>query len=253
MADGVATVTLMRPDAGNSLNDEAFRDFWQVAMECESDPDVHAVIVTATGRMYCSGGDLRYFADQGDDMPRALTENATIFHAGIVRLQRMDAPVIVAVNGVAAGAGISLVAAGDIVIASRDAVFVSAYTASGLTPDGSSTYFVAKHVGLMRAKEFTLLNRRLSAEEACDWGLVTRVVPADDLMKEAYGIASDLAKGPTKACGGSKRLMLSAFEGSLEHQLELETVSISNMARTRDGRHGVETFAACGKPEFEGR
>ena len=253
VADGVATITLMRPDAANALNGQAFREIWDVSLKCDDDPAVRAVIITATGRMFCSGGDLKDFASRGDDLPRYLTESATLFHAAITRFQRMDAPVVIAVNGVAAGAGISLVSSGDVVIASEEALFVSAYTASGLTPDGSATYFLAKHVGLMRAKELVLLNRRLTAAEAQDWGLVTRVVAPDGLMDEAREIATGFAKGPTKAFGGAKRLLLSAFDGSLETQLEKESISISDMARTRDGRHGIETFAARGKPTFEGR
>ena len=253
VADNVATITLMRPDAANALNGQAFQEIWHAALAADDDPEVRAVIITATGRMFCSGGDLKDFSSRGDDLPRYLTECATQFHAAITRFQRMDAPVIIAVNGVAAGAGISFASSGDIVLASEDAMFVSAYTASGLTPDGSATYFLAKHIGLLRAKELVLLNRRLTAEEACEWGLVTRVVPADALMDQAREMAAAFAKGPTKAYGGAKRLLLSAFSDSLETQMERETISISDMARTRDGSHGIETFAARGKPTFEGR
>lgn len=253
VAENVATITLMRPDAANALNGEAFREIWQAAMAADDDPEVRAVIFTATGRMFCSGGDLKDFSSKGDDLPRYLTECATLFHAAVTRFQRMDAPVIIAVNGVAAGAGISLASSGDVVLASDEALFVSAYTASGLTPDGSATYFLAKHVGLLRAKELVLLNRRLTASEACDWGLVTRVVPGAELMDAARAMAADFARGPTRAYGGAKRLLLSAFTDPLETQMEKEAISISDMARTRDGRHGIETFAARGKPSFEGR
>jgi 2-(1,2-epoxy-1,2-dihydrophenyl)acetyl-CoA isomerase len=243
----------MRPDAANALNGEAFREIWEASLRCDDEPEIRAVIITATGRMFCSGGDLKDFASKGDGLPKYLTESATLFHAAITRFQRMDAPVVMAVNGVAAGAGISLAASGDVVIASEEALFVSAYTASGLTPDGSATYFLAKHVGLMRAKEMVLLNRRLTAAEALDWGLVTRVVPPEKLMDEAREIAAGFASGPTRAFGGSKRLLLDAYSAALEAQLERESVSIADMARTRDGRHGIETFAARGKPTFEGR
>ena len=252
VADNVATITLMRPDAANALNGQAFREIWQAALAADDDPAVRAVIITATGRMFCSGGDLKDFSSRGDDLPRYLTECATLFHAAITRFQRMDAPVIIAVNGVAAGAGISFASSGDVVLASEEAMFVSAYTASGLTPDGSATYFLAKHIGLLRAKELVLLNRRLTAEEACDWGLVTRVVAADALMDQAREMAAAFAQGPTKAFGGAKRLLLSAFSDSLETQMEREAISISDMARTRDGSHGIATFAARGKPTFEG-
>lgn len=253
VADGVATITLNRPDEANALNGRSFEEFWEVALLCDDDPAVRAVVITATGRFFCAGGDLKDFNGKGDAMPGYLTRSASLFHAGITRFQRMDAPVIMAVNGVAAGAGISLVSAGDVAIAAESASFVSAYTASGLTPDGSSTYFLAKHVGLMRAKELILLNRKLSAAEALDWGLVTRVVPDDTLTDEAMAMATGFANGPTKAFGGAKRLLLSAFDGSLEQQLELETNSIADMARTRDGRAGIDAFANRRKPEFDGR
>ena len=252
VADGIATITLMRPDAANAMNGAMLGEIWEAALICEEDPAIRAVIITATGRMFCAGGDLKDFNARGDGLPAFVTRQATLLHAGITRFQRMDAPVIIAVNGVAAGAGLSLVASGDVVLAADNAAFVSAYTASGLTPDGSSTYFLAKHIGLMRAKEMVLLNRKLTAQEACDWGLVTRVVPSDDLMAEAQKIAHGFAKGATKAYGGAKRLLLSAFDTTLETQLERETVSIADMARTRDGRHGIDAFASGQKPVFDG-
>lgn len=252
VADGVATITLMRPDAANAMNGAMLGEVWEAALICEEDPAIRAVIITATGRMFCAGGDLKEFNSKGDGLPAFVTRQATLLHAGITRFQRMDAPVIIAVNGVAAGAGLSLVSAGDVVLAADSAAFVSAYTASGLTPDGSSTYFLAKHIGLMRAKEMVLLNRKLTAEEACDWGLVTRVVADEDLMVEAQKIAAGFAKGATNAYGGAKRLLLSAYDTTLETQLERETVSIADMARTRDGRHGIDAFANGRKPEFHG-
>ena len=125
--------------------------------------------------------------------------------------QRMDAPLVIAVNGTAAGAGFSLALSGDYILANPEAKFVSAYTASGLTPDGSSTYFLAKHVGLLRAKELVLTNRVLAADEALSWGIVSRVVANEELMTEANKLATNFAAGPTRAYGGSKRLLMSCF------------------------------------------
>ena len=144
---------------------------------CAARPDdVRAVVLTANGDMFCAGGDLKLFNQQDDGLPAFLTHTATMMHNGIIRFQYMDAPVVIAVNGTAAGAGFSMALSGDYVIAAEEAKFVSAYTASGLTPDGSSTYFIAKHVGLMRAKELALTNRVLSAQEAVDWGIASKVV-----------------------------------------------------------------------------
>ncbi|MEM6662024.1 MAG: enoyl-CoA hydratase-related protein [Pseudomonadota bacterium] len=252
VTDGVATITLNRPDDANALDSRMLQEIFYAAVRCDDDLDIRAVIVTGSGRFFCAGGDLKDFMAQGDNLPRFLTEKATFLHAGLVRFQRMNAPVIMAVNGVAAGGGMSMMMGGDVVLASDKAKFVMAYTASGLSPDGTSTYFLAKHVGLLRAKELMFLNRTLTAEEALDWGLVSKVVPGDDLMATAQAMAADFAKGPTLAYGAAKRMMLSAFSNPIETQVELETECISNMMRTHDGRHGLESFAAKKTPEFRG-
>ena len=251
IADGIATITLNREGA-NALDKAMAYELFEVALACDDDPRVRAVVLTGAGKMFCAGGDLKEFAGQGERMAVFITEVATLLHAAITRLQRMDAPVIVAVNGMAAGAGLSLVAAGDITIASEDAAFVSAYTAAGITPDGSSTYFLAKHIGLMRAKELVLTNRRLSAREAHEWGLITRVVAADRLQAEGRALAAQFPAGPTRAYGGAKRLLLTAFANTLETQLEDESVSIGSLTRGHDGREGIEAFAAKRKPDFMG-
>ncbi|MFY0613728.1 MAG: enoyl-CoA hydratase/isomerase family protein [Hyphomicrobiaceae bacterium] len=253
VADGVATITLNRPEAVNAMNRTMMLDLFAVAQRCDADDAIRAVVMTGSGKMFCAGGDLKDFAAQGDDMPAYITELATYLHAAVTRFQRMDAPLVIAVNGMAAGGGLSLVASGDVVMASEDAAFTCAYTNAGITPDGSSTYFLAKHVGLLRAKELVLTNRRLSAQEALDWGLVTRVLPGDQLLAEARALAAQLAAGPTKAYGGAKRLLLSAYSGTLETQLEDESASITKQVKDHDGREGIEAFAARRKPEFKGR
>ncbi|MGI9415675.1 MAG: enoyl-CoA hydratase/isomerase family protein [Hyphomicrobiales bacterium] len=252
VTDGVALITLNRPDAANALDKTMAGDLFDVAVRCDCDAAIRAAVLTANGDMFCAGGDLKSFNSKGEALPQFLTETATMLHNAMIRFQYMDAPLTVAVNGTAAGAGFSIALSGDHVIAAEGAKFVSAYTASGLTPDGSSTYFVAKHVGLLRAKELVLTNRVLSAEEACAWGLVNKVVPPEALMEEAMAVAGRFAKGPTKALGGAKRLLLTAYSASLESQLEAETQSISGMARTHDGVHGIKSFVAKEKPGFRG-
>jgi 2-(1,2-epoxy-1,2-dihydrophenyl)acetyl-CoA isomerase len=145
-----------------------------------------------------------------------------------------------------------MVLSGDYVIASERAKFVSAYTSSGLTPDGSSTYYLAKHVGLLRAKELMLTNRTLTADEAQSWGLVNRVVPPGALMDEAYATARQIASGPTKAFGGVKKLLDTSFSDGLETQLDRETRSIADMMRTNDGPAGIAAFLAKETPRFQG-
>lgn len=250
--DNIATITLDRPDsAANALNARMAEELFDVGILCGS-PDIRAVILTAAGKMFCGGGDLAEM-DAVVDKPAHLTRMATLLHAGLTQLARIDAPVIVAVNGTAGGGGFSLALSGDYVIASDRAKFVSAYTASGLTPDGSSTYYLAKHIGLLRAKELILTNRVLTANEAQDWGLVNKVVAPEAVMNEAHVLASALASGPTKAYGGVKRLLDTAFSEGLETQLDREARSIADMMRTEDGPAGIAAFLAKKTPHFKGK
>ncbi len=249
--DKVATITLDRPDNANALNAQMARELFEVSIRCTHE-DVRAVIFTAKGKMFCAGGDLAEMDAQGDNRPALLTEMATLLHQSLIRFAQIDAPVIMAVNGVAGGGGFSMALSGDFVLAAKSAKFVSAYTASGLTPDGSSTYFLAKHIGLLRAKELLLTNRMLSADDAMEWGMVNRVVEDADLMAEAQKLASGFAKGPSKALGGTKRLLNSAYAARMEEQLELETRSISAMMETHDGPHGLNAFLNKSKPIFKG-
>lgn len=250
--DHVAHITLNRPDAANAFNAELFQDFFHATLRCEGDPAVRAVLVTGTGRMFSAGGDLKSFAATGDDLPRHLLEMTTYFHAAVSRMARMDAPVIAAVNGVAAGAGMSLAIACDLVYAAESARFTMAYTRAGLTPDGSSTYFLPRLVGLKRAIELALTNRTLSAQEAQEWGIVSRVVPDDKLLEEAGALAAQLAAGPTKALGTAKRLMQCGFAETLETQMEHEAQAIAAMSRTADGREGIDAFLTKRPASFTG-
>ncbi|WP_282048379.1 enoyl-CoA hydratase/isomerase family protein [Sulfitobacter mediterraneus] len=249
---GIATITLDRKDnPANALNARMAEELFDVGVRCGA-PDVRAVIVTANGKMFCGGGDLAEM-DAAPDKHAHLTRMATLLHAGLIRLARIDAPVIMAVNGTAGGGGFSVVLSGDFVIASDKAKFVSAYTSSGLTPDGSSTYYLAKHVGLLRAKELMLTNRVLTAAEAQAWGLVNKVVPSETVLDEARALAQNIASGPTQAFGGVKRLLDTAFSDGLETQLDRETRSIAEMMRTRDGPAGIVAFLAKETPRFEGK
>lgn len=251
--DGVARVTLNRPKAANSINLNLARELLSAATRCDEDPSVRAAVITGTGNTFCVGGDLRSFAAQGERLPRHLREVTTNLHAAVSRLVRMDAPVIAAVNGTAAGAGMSLACACDLVLAVESARFTMAYTKVGLTPDGSSTYFLPRLVGLRRALELTLTNRVLSAYEAFDWGIVSQVVADGELEARTDALASDLASSATATLGASKRLLHGGWYGSLETQLEHEGRTISDASRTADGKEGVAAFLEKRAPRFEGR
>ena len=251
--DGVAHLKLNRPKAANAIDLQMGKDLMHASIALDEDRSVRAVVIGAEGKMFCAGGDLASFADSGDKMGGLLKELTTYLHAAISRFARMRAPVIAAVNGTAAGAGFSMMCATDLAIAAESAKFTMAYTGVGLSPDGSSSYYLPRLIGTRRTLELMLTNRRLSAAEALEWGLVSRVVPGDQLPAAAQELAAQMAGGPTKAFGGAKRLLLSAYSGTLETQLEDESASITKQVKDHDGREGIEAFAARRKPEFKGR
>ncbi len=252
VADGVATITLNRPAAANAMNLAMMRELMHLSIRCDEDAAIRAVVVTGQGRFFSAGGDVAGFGAAGDDAGALIKEMTAYFHAAISRFNRMDPPVIAAVNGMAAGAGWSFAASCDLTIAGESAQFLSAYTAASLSPDGSSTYFVPRLVGLKRAMELMLLNRRLSASEALEWGLVTRVVPDDEVLSTSLDLARELASGPTLAFGAVKRLLHETFSETLESQMEREARAIAAMTHTHDGREGVTAFLEKRPPRFEG-
>lgn len=251
--DGVAKIVLNRPDDANALTREMAEELFNAAVRCEFDDEVRAVLLTGAGKMFCAGGDLKAFSSQGDTLPEYLTHTATALHGAVTRFSRMDAPVVVAVNGTAAGGGFSLSLCADYALASERAKFVCAYTASGLSPDGSSTYFLAKHVGLLRAKELILTNRVLTAEQAVDWGIVNKVVPPGELADQALAMARQFAAGPTLAYGAVKRLLQTAYNESIETQLDAEARCIVGTMRTEDGADGLDAFLNKRSPRFSGK
>jgi 2-(1,2-epoxy-1,2-dihydrophenyl)acetyl-CoA isomerase len=209
--DGVARIKLNREKAANAIDLQMAKDLMYAALQADEDPSVRVVLIGATGKMFCAGGDLGAFTSAGDEMPRLLKEITTYLHAGISRFARMRAPVIASVAGTAAGAGFSLICSTDLAICGESAKFTMAYTRAGLTPDGSSTYFLPRLIGTRRSLELMLTNRVLRAQEALDWGLVTKVVPDDDLMSEANALAKQLASGATNAYGVVKRLLIDSY------------------------------------------
>lgn len=250
---GVARLTLARPEAAGAIDLRLARELLHAAIRCDEDPAVRAVLLTGSGRFFCAGGDVSSFREAGEGMAALIKEMTIYLHAAISRLARMRAPLVTAVNGTAAGGGFGLACAGDLVLAAESARFVLAYTQIGLSPDASSSWTLPRLVGRRRALELMLTNRSLTAAEALDWGIVTRVLPDAELAGEAEGLARRLAEGPTEAYGHCKRLVLLSAGESLETQMEHETRAIAAAARTRDGREGVEAFLGKRPPRFEGR
>jgi len=250
--EGVAQITLNRPEALNSINLDIARDLMYAILRCDEDPAIRAVVINGAGTLFSAGGDLKTFSAQKKNLPHYVKEASTYFHAAISRMTRMDPPVIAAVHGYAMGAGMSLAIACDMVIAAETARFMLAYTRVGLTPDGSATYFLPRAVGLKRALDLALTNRMFSAREALELGMVTRVVLEEDLLSEARAIATQLAAGPTRTYGASKRLLYNGWNETLETQMEQESQSIANIARTKDVHEGINAFLEKRPPKFKG-
>jgi 2-(1,2-epoxy-1,2-dihydrophenyl)acetyl-CoA isomerase len=251
--DSIAFITLNRPEARNAINLELARALLNVAMECDANPTVRAVVLSGAGSTFSVGGDIKSFAAQGEHLSAYIKELITLFHSAVSCLARMNAPVIAAVQGHLAGAGMSLACACDLVVAAESARFTAAYTRIGLTPDGSLTYFLSRCVGMKRALELTLLNRTLSAQEAYQWGIVNSVVPEDALQEQAEALAYQLAAGPTSAFGMTKRLLHQGWNESLETQMMYETQAISTIARSTDSQEGISAFLAKRSPHFSER
>lgn len=249
---GIAQITLNRVESANSMNMDMGRELLAVARHCEQDDSIRVVILTGAGQFFSAGGDLKAFASFGDAISERLQELTDYLHAAVSIFIRMRAPMIVAVNGAAVGAGFSLAMAGDFVLASDTAKFAMAYTTAGLSPDGGASYFLPRLVGLRRAQELMIGNRKLSAAEALDWGLITRVCPAAQLMAEVQELAGQLAGCATQAIGTVKKELLVTFDNSPEAQMELEGKSIAYLASCQDGQEGIQAFLGKRRPVFVG-
>ncbi len=238
----IAKITLNRPDAANGLNSQMGDELNQAAKLCDSDPELKVVVLTAGGRFFCAGGDLKEFAGMGDMTGPGLKSLADNLHSAISTFSRMDAALIVAVNGIAAGGGFSLALAGDIVLAAESAKFTMAYTRAGLSPDGSSSYFLPRLVGLRKAQELMLTNNSLSANEALKIGLITYAVADAELEQQTELVASELASSAQQSIARVKKLLLSSFDNGLETQMEYEGRYVSQCAASPDGQEGIQAF-----------
>ncbi|MDX6008745.1 enoyl-CoA hydratase/isomerase family protein [Cupriavidus necator] len=246
----VATIRLNRPEVGNSIDMGSAQALLKASIQCDQDPAIRCVILTGTGRLFCAGGDLETFRAAGDQVPGLLSELAGILHLAISRLQRMGKPLVVLVNGPAAGAGLSLAISGDIVLSARSAHFTAAYSAVGLSPDGGLTWNLPRLIGLRKAQEMVVLNKRVPSQQAEDIGLITRAVDDDKLLAEGIELAETLARSATGALGGTRRLLLETYEDGLEAHLEKEARSIAALSAGLEAREGISAFVGKRKPIF---
>jgi 2-(1,2-epoxy-1,2-dihydrophenyl)acetyl-CoA isomerase len=244
----VLTITLNRPEVLNAFTADMHREL-VAAFKDARDPGVRAVVVTGAGRGFCVGQDLNEFGEAARDIAGRLRHH---YHPTVLAVRELEKPVLAAVNGPAAGAGLSFACACDLRIAAESATFVPAFINIGLVPDMGGTFFVRRLLGAARAFEWMTSGRRLGAAEALEWGLISEVVPDDRLAARAADRAAELAALPTRGIALSKRLFDSAEHATLEEQLELEAQLQAAATKTNDFREGVDAFLEKREPRFQG-
>jgi 2-(1,2-epoxy-1,2-dihydrophenyl)acetyl-CoA isomerase len=252
-AAGIAVLSFNRPAVFNALDEDMILAFRQHCEALADDASIRCVVLRGEGAAFLAGGDVALFHRQLDALPNVIRRLARELHYGVLALRRMPKPVLASVHGVVAGAGLSLMAACDLVIAADDARFTLAYSRIGASPDGGATYFLARSLGVRKALELAFLTEPIDAPTALDIGLVNRVVPRAALAGATEKLAKRLAAGPTLAYAETKRLMDVSIGNSLESQLEAEAQAFARCAGSDDMREGVNAFVAKREPNFRGR
>ena len=245
----VLTITLNRPDVYNAIN-RALHEGLGAALREAAHPEIRAVVLTGAGRGFCSGQDLREFESLPGSVRDALEQT---YHPNIRALRSLEKPVIGAINGPVAGAGLSLACACDVRVGSSNATFVPGFIGIGLIPDAGSTWFVHRLLGFTRAFEWMVSNRRLSAEEALAWGLVSETIPDEGFAARVEELAAWYAALPTRAVAMTKQLFEHAYTATLDRQLELEAELQQAATQTEDFAEGVQAFLDKRPAEFKGR
>jgi 2-(1,2-epoxy-1,2-dihydrophenyl)acetyl-CoA isomerase len=250
---GVGHITLNRPDALNAINIALAREL-QVAIDrLANDGSVRAVLIRGSGKHFCAGGDVKYFCEMGEMLTEGLERILDVLNPLLFQLLTLPVPLVTAVHGMAAGAGVGLALAGDVVLAAESFKLLSSYSAIGLSPDAGAAYSLVRRVGLSRAKQFFFSNRLIDAAQCLDWGIVNFVYPEDRMVLEAEQLANELARGPTQALGLTKLLVDRAWTRNVEEQLALEREFIARCGRSHDGQEGVRAFLEKRKPDFTGK
>lgn len=252
--NGVAKITLNRPDKLNSFNVQMHEELQNALDTIATDGETRCVLLTGAGRGFCAGQDLGDRAVSSDDARPDLGMSVEKYYNPLIRrLTGLPMPVICAINGVAAGAGASIAVACDIALAARSASFILSFAKVGLIPDSGSSWHFTKALGLPRAKALAMLGNKLPAEQAEQWGLIYQVVDNDLLQDEAYKLAAHLATQPTEALGKIKKLLNTSFDNSLHQQLEHERTEMQYLGRSDDYREGVASFMEKRPAVFKGK
>lgn len=250
---GLARWTFTQPGRGNPIDGTFCAEFLDAAIELSEDPTVRAVLLTAEGKSFSFGGDVKLFVNDLDSLPRLIKRWTADLHVGIARLARMNAPMVAAVQGICAGGMAACVAGADVIVAETGTRFVAAYTGIGYSNDAGASPMLSRRMGVSRTKRYLLLNETLDAPTALAAGLADEVVLPEELLAHAEAIARKLADGPTLAYGEIRRLLNTVSDQPLETQLELEAQGLARIARTADAREGLTAFAEKRKPQFKGQ
>lgn len=249
--EGIARITFNRPAMFNALDTTAILELSDIAARISHDVSLRVVILRGSGdKAFCAGGDVSAFYAQAERVGELLQEMTDPLNIAVARFTQLPVPVIAAVNGVAAGVGLSLVAMADLAIAADTARFNTAYTAIGFTPDGGSSWLLPRLIGVRRAMELYLTGRTLKAAEALDWGLVNQLTSAEQLDETVDALATRLAQGPRGSFAATKRLLRESDHNSLEAQLALEARTIIAQSRSAEGHEGVRAFVEKRAPRF---
>lgn len=255
---GVATLTMNRPEARNALSMEMRSQMRDVMHQIEYDEAVRCVVLQGAGDHFMAGGDVKNMHEylqthEGDEVQAYFVNRIHDLHPIMFSMRRMPKPIIAKVRGAAAGAGVSVAAACDLIIAADSSFFTLAYCNIGTTPDGSSSFHLPRAIGIKRTLELTLLGDRYTAQQMADMGLVNFVVPEADLDAECDKLVDRLANGPTFVYGNAKKLMYRSLENEFEAQLQMEGEMFAECARREDYREGVAAFNEKRKAKFTGK
>lgn len=250
LIDGVAKITLNRPEKYHSFVREMALQLQQILENCKEDNSVRAILITSTGKAFCAGQDLGEATDpNGPDLTQIVEEH---YNPIIRRIRSIEKPIVAAVNGVAAGAGASIALACDIVVANESASFIQAFSKIGLIPDSAGTFFLPRLVGIQKAAALMMTAEPVSAKDAVNMGMIYKVFSNENFETESWKLVSKLAAMPTKALGLTKRLLNQSYSNNLEQQLSIECKCQTIAGNTADYKEGVQAFLEKRKPKFKG-
>ena len=250
--ENILEIRLNRPEMYNALNLGMMRMLADTLASSAVDSSIKGILLTGSGKAFCAGGDLKWISQQSEGAGSVLHRLAPQFHLSIIEIRRMEKPVVAAVNGIAAGGGFSLALACDFRVIGESATLRQAYTSSGLSIDGGGSFALPRLVGLARAMEIMAFDQPISAAQALEWGLVTRVVPDLEVVSAALTMLNELSRTSLHSFAWSKKLMNDSFNNTLETQLELERQGISDCGSHPNGQEGMRAFVEKRKPSFRG-